>query len=345
MRLIENGDSIKIANISGTPEKLKPGNYLLKFDQREGFYLQKKAAFNIPKKIYGDHHEVDRWLKSYTHNSEKNLGVILSGLKGTGKTITCQLFCKRANKPVIIINEPYSGTDFIDFVTSPLFKDSIIFVDEYEKIYQKYQDGRNPHDFLQIMDGNFNTRLIFLLTVNEMTINEYLINRPGRIKYRKNFDNLPTDVLDAVIEDMLDNKEHKDSIMKFFEALGMVTFDLVTSLIKEMNLFKEDAQQVAKYLNIKCEPITYEVSEIKDGKARICEDTVYNPGQETLVINRVEYFRGTEEKDYDDAESDYVVVDTRIADIKKVGLDKVTIVTHDKLTFKLLRKPRYYHAF
>jgi SpoVK/Ycf46/Vps4 family AAA+-type ATPase len=343
MKLIENGDVIRVANVTGTPEKLKAGNYLLKVDQ-SGYYLQKKANFALPKKVYGDHSEVDRWLKSYQHNSEKNLGIILSGMKGTGKTITAQMLCKKAQKPVIIINEPFFGSDFIDFVTSPLFKDSIIFVDEYEKIYQKYQDGKNPHDFLQIMDGNYNTRLMFLLTVNEMSINEYLVNRPGRIKYRKSFDNLPSDVLDEVIDDLLENKEHKPSVIGFFERLGMITFDLAVCLIKDMNLFKEDAYTVAKYLNLKAEAVHYNVAEVRDGKTFPCEDIVYHLGLQTFRIDRLTYFQGTKEKDWEDAEEGSIYVDSRTADIKKVGLDYVTIVTPEKHTFRLTRKPKYYYA-
>lgn len=344
MKLIENGDVIRITNITSTPEKLEPGNYLMKVDQN-GFYLQRKEAFSLPAKIYGDHNDVDRWLKSYEMNSEKNLGIILSGMKGTGKTITCQLLCKKANKPVIIINEPFHGSDFIDFITSPLFNDSIVFVDEYEKIYQKYQDGKNPHDFLQIMDGNYNTRLLFLLTVNEMDINEYLMNRPGRVKYNKRFDNLPVEIMDAVIEDLLVNKEHAPSIHKFFETLGMVTYDLLVCVIKEMNLFQEDALQVAKYLNLKPEISTYDVIEIRDNKPVICQSMNYSGVQEKLWINRLSYFQGTPEKDFEDAEEDVIEIDTKICEVKRIGLERVTIVTPDKHTFKLTRRPKYSSYF
>lgn len=255
------------------------------------------------------------------------------------------MLCIRANKPVIIINEPFAGSDFIDFITCPLFNDSIIFVDEYEKIYQKYQDGKNPHDFLQVMDGNYNTRLLFLLTVNEMTINSYLINRPGRLKYRKSFDNLPNDVLEHVVNDLLENKEHAQSVFQFFERLGMVTFDLAVSLIKDMNLFKQDAIQCAKYLNLKCEPVQYTVMELTDGKLRKCADVTFNLSMPTLNIQRLDYFQGTLEKGFDDAEEDEVSVDMEKAVVKKNGLDTVTIHAASKHYFKLTRKPAYYYEF
>lgn len=344
MKLLENGDVIRVANLTGTPDRLAPGNYLLKVDTG-GYYLQRKEDFVLPKKIYGDHHEIDRWLKSYRENSDKNLGVILSGMKGTGKTITCQKLCVESKMPVIIINEPYAGSDFIDFITAPVFEDSIVFVDEYEKIYQKYQDGRNPHDFLQIMDGNYATRLLFLLTVNEMEINSYLINRPGRVKYRKAFDNLPQDVLDEVIDDLLVNKDHKESVYRFFERLGMVTFDLVVSLIRDMNLFNQDAMQCGQYFNLKSEPTQYTVTEVRDGKSFQCQDVTFNLGMEDIYFQRLTWFQGSPEKEYEDAEEDEIYVDFKTATVKKTSLENITIQTPEKHTFKLVRKPRYYYAF
>lgn len=241
--------------------------YLLSFSMENGFFLIEKEDFKIPSKIYGDHSVINRWKKSYEINSEKNLGIILSGMKGTGKTITSQLFCKKMNLPVIIINSSFEGTAFVDFITNPEFGRAIIFIDEFEKVYNidRDRDRDKSEDLLSVMDGNFPTKLIFLLTVNEYKINPYLINRLNRIKYRKHYDSLESEVIEEVIEDMLVNKEHKNSIYDFFDIVGMVTFDLLVNVIKEMNLFKEDALSVGKYLNLETVNTLYSISEIIDG--------------------------------------------------------------------------------
>ena len=142
------------------------------------------------------------------------------------------------------------------------------------------------------------------------------------------------------------NKEHKEGIFNFFDTLGMITFDLAVCLIKEMNLFNEDASTVAKYLNLECENVEYSVVEIKDGKEFRCSDTKFNLAMESLYIRRLVYFMGTPEKDYNDAEPDDIFLETATSDIKNVGLDNITIVTPEKYTFKLTRKPKYYsYAF
>lgn len=286
MNIIESNGVFSIGGFTATHDKLPVGVYLLKFDPKAGYFLNKKPDFILPKKVYGDHSVIHRWITSYNENSEKNLGIILSGQKGTGKTITAQKFCIEAQKPVIIINEAYEGSDFIDFITS--FEDVIIFIDEFEKVYPEgYNAKVSSADFLSMMDGNYQTKLIFLLTVNKFTINEYLVNRLNRVKYRKHYMNLEQEVIEEVIEDFLDNKEHKESIYKFFEKVNMCTFDLLINIIKEMNLFKEDALQCALHLNLECENRLYQIYEYIDG-SKMKHGKQYLSGKDTqIAISRV----------------------------------------------------------
>jgi len=283
MSVIQSGNRFSFEDVSNTYSKLPAGNYILKYDPRTGYYLNKKEDFDLPKKVYGDHSIVDRWLKSWEVNSSKNLGIILAGVKGSGKTITAQKFCVDSNLPVIIVNEPFHGSDFIDFLTSPKLGECIIFLDEFEKIYSNRD---MQFDMLSLMDGNYSTSLIFLLTVNEERLNDYLVNRLNRIKYRKSYGDLEFDVMEEVIEDMLINKDHKQSIFDFFDKVNMRTFDLLTNLIKEMNLFNEDAIQCGMHLNLKPESKMYNVYEVFDGVEHECYVTEWQPGDDEFQIHR-----------------------------------------------------------
>ena len=287
MSIIKQGSQYTFADITASYELLPKGVYLMKQDQQGNFYLTQKEDFVMPKKIYGDHSITKRWLKSYNENSEKNMGIILSGIKGSGKTITAQQFCIQSGLPVIIINEPFSGQNFIDFLTNPKLGKCIIFIDEFEKIYpDNGRDSTNANELLSLMDGNFPTRLIFLLTVNEFRINEYLVNRLNRIKYRKHYEDLDDSVVSEVIEDLLINKAHTDSIYQFFDRINMCTFDLLVNIIKEMNLFGEDAISYGKHLNLKSENKYYEVFEIFKGKEYQCNTITVCAGETELEIER-----------------------------------------------------------
>lgn len=284
MKLIQNNKRFSIADVTGVTDTLPGGVYQLQRDPAtRAFFLLQKEAFELPKKIYGDISIVDRWIKSYKNNTQKNLGIILSGTKGSGKTITAQKFCIDTGLPVILITEEFYGSDFIDFLTNPILGKCILFIDEYEKIYPR---DENSHDLLQIMDGNFNTQLVFLMTVNTFRINSYLVNRLNRIKYRKHYDNLELSIVQEVIDDMLINKTHTQSIYDFFDRIGICTFDLLVNLIKEMNLFGEDAIICGKHLNLETESIYYDVTEIFKEVTYPCFSTNLSSDEDSIAIER-----------------------------------------------------------
>jgi hypothetical protein len=286
MSFIQNSHEFNIANVTATHSSLPIGNYILRHDSRKGYYLTKTTDFKLPKKLYGDHTIVNRWLASWGYNTNKNMGIILSGTKGTGKTITAQKFCIESQMPVIIINESFAGSDFIEFITNEAMGQCIIFIDEFEKVYPRYGGKADASDLLSIMDGNFTTSLVFLLTVNEFDISDYLVNRLSRVKYRKDYNNLTDEDMQEVINDMLVNKDHSDSIYEFFDMVGIRTYDLLTNLIKEMNLFEENALLVGMHLNLQPSPKKYMVYELHDGSEFSCYECEYKPKSEFIRIER-----------------------------------------------------------
>lgn len=286
MSVLQIGEKFQLADITGTFSTLPANVYILKFDTRENkFYLNVKEDFVLPKKIYGDQSCVDRWIASYRKNSEKNLGIILSGTKGGGKTITAQKFCMDVGLPTILITEPFHGPEFVDFITSPKLGSCTLFIDEYEKIYR---DHEKQSDLLSLMDGNFMTSHIFLMTVNSFHINEYLVNRLNRVKYRKHYENLEESVIEDVCADMLKYPQYKESIYNFFSKVGMCTFDLLVNIIKEINLFNEPANVCGAHLNLESSISNYEVTELYEGKEYKCEHVAISSISSTIVVDRMD---------------------------------------------------------
>lgn len=91
--IIQNNATYSIGNVSGTHDVLPLGTYRLQYNERtDEFYLNKIEDFKLPKKLYGDFSFCDRILNTFD-NTEKNLGVLLSGEKGSGKTILAKKVC------------------------------------------------------------------------------------------------------------------------------------------------------------------------------------------------------------------------------------------------------------
>lgn len=229
-------------------DKLQPGVYSLSWNPPKGrFELEQKPNFTVPKKLYGDFSIINKWLKSW-ENTSKNLGILLSGVKGTGKTIASQLLAIQGNFPVILVStsfEEINPVGFKDFLSSPELSGSMILIDEFEKVYSGYEA---QNGLLALLDGSFNTHLLFMLIVNENRISEYFMNRLGRLKYHKQYSFLDKVVIDEIIEDKLINKEHADSVHQVFDVIGGATMDTVNHLITEMNLFNESGVIVARDL-------------------------------------------------------------------------------------------------
>src|SRR5690606_7648864 len=183
--------------------------------------------------------------------------------------------------PVIMITEPYKGSDFINFITNPVFNNCIIFIDEFEKVYS---ETGSEKWLLSLMDGQYPTRYVFVLTSNIASENPYLINRLNRIKYRKIYDSLDLDIIDEVIDDLLVYPEFKESILKFFKYTKLITFDLLVNLIKEVNLFKEDALVCGNHLNIIPETMNYDLFLEYDNNLHQ-QSKVFNFNDNVFVFN------------------------------------------------------------
>lgn len=68
-----------------------------------------------------------------------------------------------------------------------------------------------------MIDGVYNSkRKLYILTTNELSVDENLLGRPGRIRYIKEFSNLSAKAVNDVIDDHLTNMSLKESILKWW---------------------------------------------------------------------------------------------------------------------------------
>jgi hypothetical protein len=253
-----------IKNDTITFDKLQPRNWLLKLDQI-GFYLEEVDAFKFPKTIYGNPEQLaNRYLNTFKER-DQNLGILLAGMKGTGKSITGKLIASMAQLPTIIISEPYFGGAFKSFLTS-IKEECVIFIDEFEKIFG---GDVKQMEFLSILDGVFEGKKLWIFTSNAIaSISAFMRNRPGRILYLQEYRSIDDSIIDEIIEKRLNNKEHRKNLIEVITVIGNVSMDVLLSLIEEMNRYKETASQALKFLNIQAEHTIYEVT-VKKGNLKL----------------------------------------------------------------------------
>lgn len=236
------------------------GVYKVGFHELAGPYVSLlNDKFEFPYKIYGVEKDFIRRVVKTWKNTNGNLGILLNGLKGTGKTVTAELICNAMNLPVLLITSPHPA--YISFLAE-LKQEVIVFIDEFEKVYREKDEP-----LLSLMDGVLNGthRKMFMLTTNSLTIDRNLLQRPSRIRYVKTFDDLTLPVIMEVVNDQLVHKHLYDQTVAFISNLPIITMDLIKAVIAEVNIHEEDPDVFRNIFNVHGEiDDLYNVYELKD---------------------------------------------------------------------------------
>ena len=270
MQLIQNGQDFKLANLGALPNKLPLGTYTLQFDDfTKTYYLHQIEDIQLPSKIYGDAQQFANRVCTKYSSIERNLGVLMVGYKGTGKTIAGKLIASKISAPIILITEGYDDPNFISFMTDPSLGNCVIIIDEFEKLYDP--NNADSNKLLSLLDGPYNTHHIFILTANEFwKINDMMKNRPSRIHFLKEFTGLENSVVEEIGLDLLEDKSYIPELIEVAQKMSECTFDTIMSLCKDCNLYHESPKICVKWMNILMESASYEVYAEYDGKLEYC---------------------------------------------------------------------------
>lgn len=226
---------------------LKKSVYVVKYDDiRHMYYLEQIEDFVYPKKLYGNIlNRAQKVIETYS-DRPFSTGVLLSGMPGAGKSQLAKLICLESQLPVICVNEEHFGDDFNDFLQSITDK-AIIFFDELEKIYE----FKNQAKLLTLFDGSFNTNKLYLVTVNEVEkLHFAFLARPGRLYYHFKYNGLDDAFIHEYVDDTLVHVDKKEEILKTLNLVGEVSFDILKSLIEEVNRYNIAPLDALNDLNI-----------------------------------------------------------------------------------------------
>ena len=231
--------------------------YTLRFNQLTGFYLTlTKDQLELPETIYGDTPKrVDRCLSTY-QDRDAATGILLTGDKGTGKTLLMSLLANKVitdlKLPVILIKEAYTGDQFASFIE--LLGECCIVLDEFGKMYtsSRHHDDR-PHqdNLLSLLDGVDKTKRMVIMTENsELDISEFMMNRPSRVYYHFRYKKLDEASIIGYSQDHGIPKAVVRDIVDLSRRSKIFSFDMLQSIVEEYNRFETSIEDVIADLNI-----------------------------------------------------------------------------------------------
>ncbi len=246
---LKNGNDYKPideANLNAQAT-LPPGNYIIKQQPFDGpLYFEKVDDFEIPKKVYGDVTTMSKRILSTFNSRPGTTGVLLSGEKGSGKTLLAKFTAATSEMPCILVNSPLTGDKF-----SKLLQDveqpAIVLFDEFEKVY----DDESQPGILTLLDGVFTSKKLFILTCNDIwKINEHMKNRPGRLFYSVSFNGLSLEFIREYCDDNLRDRAYSDKVCDISMLFAEFNFDMLSALVEEMNRYSESPEDAMKMLNV-----------------------------------------------------------------------------------------------
>lgn len=231
-------------------KNLDVGVYTVNEDMM-GLFFQHATDFGDPGRVYGNANARATRILNTFRERDGGLGVLCVGEKGSGKTMLSKIIAHRAGTelgiPTIIVNQPLAGDAFCKIIRD--LPSAVVLFDEFEKVYpEREQQGQ----ILTLLEGVYSSNKLFLFTANDRyALNQYMINRPGRIFYYFQYDSLEREFIVEYCEENLKDKAQIPSVLTASMIIGKFNFDMLKSMVEEMNRYNESAKEVMEVLNIR----------------------------------------------------------------------------------------------
>lgn len=249
MKVTSQGNVFSIhTDLLQTHNEIPPQFYSVRCSSERGYYLLLRAPLGMNgEKIYGVQHEKCEKVLNSFKNFERNLGVILSGDKGIGKSLFAKLLSVKAIEkgyPVLVVDQCYDGLrDFLESID----QECIVLFDEFDKTF----DCEEQNELLPMLDGMSAGKKLFVVTCNSISrLNEFMVNRPGRFHYHLRFEYPDAAEVREYLEDKIPEQYYGEiqdvvifsrKVKLNYDCLRAIAFELSMGIpfgeaIKDLNI-------------------------------------------------------------------------------------------------------------
>ena len=238
-------------------QTIKPQVYSIGADMTGLFLSIEQSKYDIPP-MYGDVADRAKRILSTYKDRTQSTGVLLTGDKGSGKTMLTKVVANKAidaGLPIIVVSKAFNGDAFNALING--IGECVLLFDEFAKVYNKSEhnnsDEKTQGSLLSFLDGLSSThkRLLLFTENNEYDINSFMLNRPGRIFYHFRYTKLDETIIKEVLTQQLTNQSSIEQILMLSRTMQSFSFDVLNAIIEEANRYPDESiLELTNTLNI-----------------------------------------------------------------------------------------------
>jgi hypothetical protein len=250
MSFYQDGSSlVRVMQTHQLPEveKLDPAIYSIGMVDHPKYgvhmvFRKEQELFNLPEKIVGENGwYFEEIIADYKLSRDRPgaLGVLLTGMAGTGKTTLGEMlgnFFISQGHPVFIVKERQTPVALIREAIAAVGECAVIF-EEMGKLYSDIkqasdEQGATQSALLTLFSDSGLSNVMFIATENNAhDISNHALNRPGRFKYAIEYRGLSSESVKEYLEDQGVNAQLIEEIIAYAGFIE-VSFDMLKTLTK-----------------------------------------------------------------------------------------------------------------
>lgn len=238
MKIVTTGNISRIfTDDLVTSDTLPIGYYDVEFNPQTGPYLVRNTHVKKIERMFGSmQKKVNKVLDGYKRTKPPHsYGIILTGRKGTGKTMFAREIAQKAGLPVLIVSHGFSG--MVSFLQS-IEQEVLVIFDEFEKNFtnENDDDRYSQDDLLPLFDGLAGSKKFYVIISNTRSgISNYLLGRPGRFHYHFYVDSPKEDDIKEYLDEIIENKEIITEPLVRALSMYSLSYDSLRAIAMELD--------------------------------------------------------------------------------------------------------------